>query len=53
MDTSEYFGEMLTQHVFEPLLSGDSSEVINRSMILEDGKLTSRYEYLKAFAQMQ
>lgn len=53
MDTSEYFGEMLTQHVFEPLLSGDSSDVINRSMILEDGKLTSRYEYLTAFAQMK
>lgn len=27
MDTSAYFGEMLTKHVFEPLLKGEPTEV--------------------------
>ena len=53
MDTSEFFGDMLTQHVFEPLLAGESSDVINRSMILKEGKLTPRFDYLTAFAQMK
>ena len=51
MDTSEYFGTMLTKHVFEPLLKGEHSEVIERSMILKEGKLTSRFAYLKDFAE--
>lgn len=51
MDTSEYFGEMLIQHVFEPLLKGKTSEIINRSMILKNGILTSRFDYLTEFAQ--
>lgn len=51
MDTSAYFGEMLTKHVFEPLLKGEHSDVIDRSMILNDGHLTSRFAYLKSFAE--
>ena len=51
MDTSEYFGEMLIKHVFEPMLKGEKSEVINRSMILKEGRLTSRFDYLTAFAE--
>ena len=51
MDTSEYFGNMLMKHVFEPLLNGDTSEVIHRSMILEEGKLTPRFAYLSDFAE--
>lgn len=51
MDTSAYFGEMLTKHVFEPILKGEHSEVINRSMILKDGILTPRFEYLSGFAE--
>lgn len=51
MDTSEYFGKMLMQHVFEPLLSGEQSDVIKRSMIVEAGKLTSRFSYLENFAK--
>ena len=51
MDTSEYFGSMLMKHVFEPLLKGELSEVIHRSMILKEGKLTPRFEYLKEFAE--
>lgn len=51
MDTSAYFGEMLTKHVFEPLLKGECSDVINRSMILKEGQLTPRFAYLKDFAE--
>lgn len=51
IDTSAYFGEMLTKHVFEPLLKGEHSEVIDRSMILKEGHLTSRFAYLKDFAE--
>ena len=51
MDTSEYFGTMLMKHVFEPLLKGEHSDVIERSMILKEGKLTSRFAYLKDFAE--
>ena len=51
MDTSEYFGKMLMQHVFEPLLKGEHSEVIQRSMILNKGELTPRFDYLHEFAR--
>lgn len=51
MDTSEYFGKMLTEHVFVPLLKGEHSDVIDRSMILKDGHLTNRFGYLKDFAE--
>lgn len=53
IDTSEYFGSMLMKHVFEPLLKGEHSEVIDRSMILKDGQLTPRFDYLKGFAQVK
>lgn len=46
LDTSAYFGEMLQKHVFEPLLGGMHSEVIERSMILNEGRLTHNFEYL-------
>ena len=51
MDTSEYFGSMLMKHVFEPLLKGEHSDVVDRSMILKEGQLTSRFSYLKDFAE--
>lgn len=51
IDTSAYFGEMLIKHVFEPLLNGNSSAVIDRSMILNKGLLTERFNYLKDFAE--
>ena len=52
-DASEYFGEMLSQHVFAPLLeeSWKESAVIHRSTILSAGALTSRFSYLEAFAR--
>lgn len=51
MDTSEYFGKMLMQHVFEPLLKGEHSNVIDRSMIVKNGELTPRFDYLTDFAK--
>ena len=51
LDTSEYFGNMLTEYVFEPLLKGEPSAIIDRSMIVRAGKLTTKFEYLKDFAE--
>ena len=51
MDTSAFFGEMLTRNVFEPLLKGEHSEIIDRSMILKDGRLTKRFDYLRDFSE--
>jgi len=51
MDTSAYFGEMLTKHVFEPMLKGEHSDVITRSMILKEGELTANFRYLKSYAE--
>ena len=51
IDTSEYFGKMLVEHVFEPLLKGEHSSVIDRSMILKNGSLTPRFGYLKDFSE--
>lgn len=51
IDASEYFGSTLIKHVFEPLLKGEHSDVIDRSMILEEGQLSPRFEYLKDFAE--
>lgn len=50
-DTSAYFGEKLTEHVFIPLLERQRSDVIRRSTILEHGRLTPRFYYLKSFAE--
>lgn len=49
-DTSAYFGEKLIEHVFVPLLNRQHSDVIQRSTILEHGRLTPRFSYLKSFA---
>ena len=53
MDASEFFGSMLIPHVFTPLLDGkcDVSEVITRATIVEHGKLTKRFSYLKDYSE--
>lgn len=51
IDTSAYFGDMLMQHVIDGLLSGNHSDVVERGTILENGKLTPRFAYLKDFAE--
>ena len=51
VDTSEYFGRMLIQHVFDPLLKGENSPVISRATIVKNGELTPKFAYLEGFAQ--
>ena len=50
-DTSEFFGEMLIKHVFVPILSGETTDVVRRSMILDSGAFTPSFTYLKSFAE--
>ena len=52
-DASRYFGDMLIPHVFKPLLEGlgDSSKVINQSIIVKDGQLTHHFNYLTNFSK--
>lgn len=50
LDTSEYFGNMLIEHVFEPLLKEESPLVIERATIIRGGNLTERFNYLSDFA---
>ena len=51
IDTSEYFGKMLSQYVFPLILEGHLEDpVIRRATILEKGKLTDHYIYLKEYA---
>ena len=51
MDSSESFGKMLIPHVFDPLLKGEHSDVIERSMIISEGELTQKFSCLKDFAE--
>ena len=52
LDTSRYFGEMLSKYVLEEILSGNmKSPVIQRATILEGGKLTPKYKYLEQYAE--
>lgn len=51
IDTSAYFGEMLIEHVFDPLLTGGANPVVEGSTILYKGKLTPKFAYLESFAK--
>lgn len=48
-DASRYFGEQLIKYVIPDLVKG-GSEVIARATMLEAGKLTQAYDYMKAYA---
>lgn len=52
IDASEYFGDMLEQYVFKPLLEDNSEKmgVIRRATIVGDGKLTPFFSYLEGFS---
>lgn len=52
-DTSDYFGELLIQHVLVPLCASQSLTVIERATILKEGKLTEKFDYLKDFANAE
>ena len=53
IDASGYFGDMLTEYVFKPLLRGEgnNSTVIEKATIVKNGHLTERFSYLEDFAR--
>ncbi|RYY24003.1 MAG: alanine dehydrogenase [Chitinophagaceae bacterium] len=48
-DASRYFGEQLIKYVLEDLIR-DGSEIITRATMVNKGKLTHQYEYLREYA---
>ena len=52
IDASKYFGEMLTEYVFRPLLCNKNvrSDVIHGATIVDAGKLTEKFAFLKDFS---
>lgn len=54
LDTSSYFGQMLSEHIF-PLILNDKSDdpILTRATILSNGELTNDYLYLKEYAGVQ
>jgi saccharopine dehydrogenase (NAD+, L-lysine-forming) len=48
-DASRYFGEQLIKYVLEDLIK-DGSPIIRRATIVEKGKLTKEFQYLKEYA---
>lgn len=50
-DASAFFGKQLIDNVLPELLKGRESEVIQRAMIAEDGRLTERYAYLTDYVK--
>lgn len=49
IDASQEFGEQLIRHVLPYLLMEDSDKIIENATIASDGKLTSKYQYLKDY----
>lgn len=47
-DASRYFGEQLIKYILEDLIK-DGSPMIKRATIVDKGKLTPPYEYLKGY----
>ncbi|HTE34732.1 MAG TPA: NAD(P)-dependent oxidoreductase [Chryseolinea sp.] len=47
-DASRYFGEQLIKHVLQDLV-GKGSDVITRATMINKGKLTSPFEYLREY----
>jgi hypothetical protein len=52
-DASEGFGEMFLEHVIPAFFNEDTSGVLNRAKITENGKLTPRFEYLQDYLDNQ
>jgi hypothetical protein len=48
-DASRYFGEQLMKYVMGDLI-GSSSDTLQRATILQQGQLTSDYQYLQEYA---
>lgn len=50
-DASKDFGETLVQKVLPSLIEDDTDNMIKNAMITENGKLTTRFQYLTEFAK--
>jgi saccharopine dehydrogenase (NAD+, L-lysine-forming) len=50
-DASEDFGRMLMDRIIPALLEEDSQGIISRATILKDGKLTTRFSYLRNYLE--
>ena len=51
MDASKYFGDMLIPIVFNPLLDGKESKIIDGATIVNKGELTKKFSYLSDFSK--
>ena len=49
-DASRYFGEQLIKFVLKDIV-GNGSDIIERATIVKAGELTSRFEYLRNYAE--
>ena len=50
-DASEGFGQMFLKNVFPAFFNGDKDGVLERARMTQNGKLTSRFEYLKDYVK--
>jgi saccharopine dehydrogenase (NAD+, L-lysine-forming) len=50
-DASRYFGEQLIKYILDDVRKGGSA-IIERATILNEGKLTDEFEYLKDYASL-
>jgi alanine dehydrogenase len=48
-DASEGFGELFLKHVIPAFFNGDTTGVLDRAKITENGNLTSRFSYLQDY----
>ncbi len=49
-DASRYFGQQLIKHVLKDIIDGNS-KIIDKATIVEKGKLTEHYQYMKEYAE--
>lgn len=49
-DASRYFGEQLIKFVLDDLRNG-GSPTLDRATILDDGKITKYFEYMKMYGE--
>jgi saccharopine dehydrogenase (NAD+, L-lysine forming) len=50
-DASEEFGETLIEKVLPAFVEGDKDEILKRATIVDKGKLTSHFNYLKVYLE--
>ncbi len=48
-DASQAFGQQLSEHIFPAFMDGDSSDILRRATIAENGMLTPHFNYLNDF----